>query len=574
MATTSSGINGSGVSFQGVTSGLQTDALVNAALQQASGTLNTMQAQVTAANSRTTALTTIQGEMENLGSALDTLNNGFDARTVASSDPDNTYVTAKAEGGAAGTYDIQVSTIATNARLSSTLDGSGNPTNLAASSATAAIFSGASADFAVQGTDGVTKTISLTAGNNNIYGLANAINALGTADPNVPNSKGLGVLATVVNVGSGTNPYRLVLTSRDTGILSGGANFTIADTTAGGAVNNLGIAAGTVSADGSAIASGGTGSNQAATNATFTLDGIQLTRASNNVTDAVDGVTFQLKKGGQTGTTALTVTQDNDTATTDMQAVVSAFNTMLSTYKSDSVSGGPLYGDSGSRAMIDSIRAALVGGPAGLSITSQYNSAASMGLSTNKDGTLSLDATAFKKALNTDPEAAKKVFATTGVSSNAAVSLSVAGSKVASGSYSFNITSYVTGGDIAGTVTGPDGTQYSLTGTNGTLVGATGTPLEGLYLGVTGTGTGTLSISKGVGQLTQDVIDGLTAYGTGTIAQVLKGITDSNKNLNQQILGQQSMLATMKTSLEKKYSDMEALITQLQSTAGSLGSLS
>lgn len=571
---TSSGISGSGISFQGITSGLQTDALVNASIQQASGPLNNMQSQLTANNSRKTALTTLQGEMDSVASALDTLNQGFDARKVTSSDANDTYVTATASGGAAGTYDLQVGTIATNARLTSTLDGSGNPTNLAASSATAAIFSGASADFAVQGTDGVTKTISLTAGNNTIYGLANAINALGTADPNVPNSKGLGVLATVVNVGSGTNPYRLVLSSRETGIGSAGANFTIADTTAGGAVNNLGIAAGTVSADGSAIASGGTASNQSATNATFTLDGIQMSRASNSVSDAVNGVTFQLKKGGQTDTTTLTVAQDNDTATTDMQAVVSAFNTMVTTYKSDSASGGPLFGDSTSRAMIDSIRAALVGGPAGLAITSQYNSAASMGLSTNKDGTLSLDATAFKKALNTDPAGAKRVFATTGVSDNASVSLAVAGSKVTSGSYAFNITSYTTGGAVSGTVTAPDGTQYTLSGTNGSLVGAAGTKLEGLYLSVTGTGTGNLSISKGVGQLTQDVIDGLTSGGTGTLALVLKGIDNSNKNLNEQIANQQTMLATMKTTLQKKYSDMEALVTQLQSSAASLGSLS
>jgi len=564
----------SGVSFQGITSGLQTDALVNAVITQASQPMVAMQAQVTAANSRKSALTALQTEMDSLSTSLGSLNSsGFDARTVTSSDSTNAYVTATAVGGAAGAYDLQVGTIATNARLSPTLDGSGNATNLSTASASAPIFSGSAATFAVEGTDGVTKQISLTSGNNNIYGLADAINALGTADPTVVGSKGLGVLATVVNTGKGSNPYQLVLTSRATGIGTGGANLKIADVTSGGAVNTLGIAAGTVSADGSSIASGGTTSQQAATNATFTLDGIQMSRASNSVTDAVNGVTFQLKQGGQTGTTTLTVAQDTTTATTAMQAVISGFNTMLGTYNTDSAAGAPLAGDSTARSMIATIRAALAGTPAGMASTAKFNSAASLGISTNKDGTLSLDTAAFQTALATDPVAAKNVFATSASSTNAAVSLGVAGPKTATGAFGFNITSYASGGAVAGTITAPDGTQYNLTGSNGVLMGATGTPLEGLYLNVSGTGTGTLGLSKGVGQAAQDAINGITAYGSGTIAQVVQGITTENTNLNNQIDNQQTMLDTMKTTLQKKYSDMESLITTLQGAASSLGSL-
>ena len=84
-------------------------------------------------------------------------------------------------------------------------------------STTAPVFTDTSGDgtgtatFAIEGTDGVTRQITLGAGQNNIYALADAINAAGVADPSVPGSKGLGVTATVVNTGSGTNPYELVL---------------------------------------------------------------------------------------------------------------------------------------------------------------------------------------------------------------------------------------------------------------------------------------------------------------------------------------------------------------------------
>ena len=567
----------SGISFQGITSGLQTDQLVSAVITQASQPMVSMQNQVTAAKNRSAAYTTLQSQMSSLAASLATLNtSGFDARTVTSSDPDNTYVTATATGSSLGSFDLQVTQTALAARLSPTLDGSGNATTMATASATASIFSGSSATFAIEGTDGVTKQFTLDAGSNNIYGLASAINALGHPDPNVPGDKGLGVTATVINTGSGTNPYQLVLTSSKTGIGAAGANLTIADITAGGAVNSLGIAAGAVATDGAGATTvtGGIQSQQAARNAQFSLNGIQLTRTSNTVSDAVDGVTFQLKQGGQTGTTVLTVAQDTSTATTDLQAVVGAYNALLGTYNADVATGGALNGDLSARTLMDTVRRALTGTPSGVPASAVFNSAGSLGVTTSQDGTLSLNTSTFQAALNRDPVAAKAAFATVGTSTNPSVSLGAAGAKTATGVFGFNISSFTPGGAVAGTVTAPDGTQYSLSGTNGLLVGAAGTPLEGLYLDVTGTGAGSLTVSKGVGQLTQDAITGLTAYQTGTIAKIQQSITTSNKRLNSQITNQQTMLATMKSALEAKYSAMEATITQLQAMGQSLGAIS
>lgn len=566
----------SGISFQGVTSGLQTDQLVNAIITQASAPMTAMQNQVAAGKTRSTALTALQSQMDTLSNSLATLSkSGFDARTVTSSDPDNAYVTATATGSVLGSFDLQVGQTALAARLSPTLDGGGNATNLAAASGTASIFAGAEATFAVQGTDGVTKQFTLDAGSNTIYGLAAAINALGSPKPGVPGDKGLGVTATVINTGSGANPYQLVLTASKTGIGAAGANLTLADVTAGGAVNSLGIAAGSVTTagDGSTSVTGGIQSQLAARNAQFTLNGIQLTRTSNTVTDAVNGVTFQLKQGGQTGTTVLTVGQDTEAATTNLQSVIGAYNALMGTYKADTAKGGPLDGDTTARNLMDTVRRALVSSPAGVASNAVFNSAASLGLTTNQDGTLSLNTTVFQNALKRDPIAAKSVFATVGTSTNPSVSLGAAGPNTSAGVFEFDITSFTAGGALAGTVKAPDGTSYSLTGTNGILAGADGTPLEGLYLNVSGTGAGSLTVSKGVGTLTQDAISSLTAAQTGTIAKIQKSITESAKRLDFQIAIQQIKLDTMKTTLQSKYAAMEATITQLQAIGQSLGSL-
>ena len=583
------------VSFQGVTSGIKTDALISAVISQASQPMVGMQKQISAANARASALTGLQTTMTDLSGAITTLNtSGFDARTVDSSDPNDTYVSATASGGRAGSYDLQVLRTATNARLSPTLV-NGVATTLAAAKGSDPIFSGDSATFAVQGTDGVAKQITLGSGNNSLAGLTEAINALGTPDPNDPEDTGLGVTATLVDTGQKTNPIQLVLTSSKTGVGSAGGNISIADISNSlpppppppgydplkdGPLpprpieeNFLGIAEGAMDADGESIASGGSQSQQAAQDAVFNLDGIQLTRPTNTVTDAVKGVTFQLKQGNQSGTTTLTVSQDIDAATKDLQDVVSKFNAILTNYNGATAAGGPLFGDGTARTLVSAIRSALTGSPAGLPVTNRLNSAASLGVKTNKDGTLSLDTKTFQAALSSDPVAAKSVFGTTGVSTNPNVSLAVAGPNTETGAFDFNITSFTDKGPVAGTVT-YGGQQYDLSGQNGILQGEDDTPLEGLYLAVNGTGAGSLNISRGVGQATQDTIAHLTDFDSGAIAQVLKGITSANKNLNNQINSQQTMLDTMKTSLQKKYSNMESAVTQMQAAGQSIGSLS
>ena len=564
------------ISSTGVASGIDWNSLISAILQQEGQPVQRLQDQQTANNNRLTALQRLQSDMNALSSSAAALGgSAFDARTVTSSDTNNTYVTATATGAAVGSYDLQVSQVATAGKISPTLSG-GLPTNLAVADPLATqVFSGSSASFAIQGTDGVIRTLTLGSANNNLYGLRDAINALSTPDPNVPGSKGLGVTATVVNTGSGANPYQLVLTSNTTGTGTTGGVATLADVTSGGAVNTLGIAAGTVdSMTAPTTISGGLTSSGAsvAQDAQFSINGVQLTRKTNAVTDAVDGVTFKLKQGGQTGITTLTVGVDKSSITSAMQDVISKFNSLLSDYKSASATGGALYNDSTTRSFISQIRSALTGVPAGLSTTATFNSTASLGIKTNQDGTLSLDTTAFQSALDKDPAAAKRIFANSGVSTSAAVAFYGAGSNTATGAIGFNITSYVSGGAVSGTFT-VGGNNYTLSGTNGSLVGATGTPLEGLILGVTGVGSGTLTVSRGVSQATQDAVSSITNYGSGMLTRIISSINDQNRTLVNQITVGQARLDRRKILLQAQFAQVESVIGQLQAAGQSISGM-
>lgn len=565
------------ISFQGVSSGLKTDALVSAIMEQEGLPVQRMKNRQALNSARAAALKSIQTNLSSLASSLLTFSSStFSARTVTSSDTNGTYVAASASGAASGSFQVVVSQVATKGRLAGVDNGDGTFT-LAKASTSDKIFTGESASFAVQGTDGTTKVVTLTeaSGNNTINGLRDAINA-----------SGAGVTASVVNTGKGTTPYQLVLTAKETGTGTNSGLVKLADVTnpGGAVVNSLGIANGTVVYDAGVPMSitGGTQSATAAQDARFTLDGLELVRQSNVVTDAVSGMTFTLKKGGQAtdAPTTLTVSQDKAAITTAMQDVISKYNTLYKGYKAatlttksadGSIQPSALTNDSTARQILAQVRTALTGVPDGMPTDATFRSTADLGIKTGTDGTLSLDTTVFQAALDKDPDAVKRVFAFSGTSTNSAVSFTDGGSKTGTGTVAFNITEYVSGGAVTGTLT-YGGQDYIVTGTNGVLKGSVGTPLEDLALSVTGLGSGALTLSRGAGQKIQDLVAGLTGY-SGTLFDTLSSIDSQNAGLTQQIERGQSILDRRKAALLLQFSQMESSIAQLRAAGSSLGNL-
>ncbi len=571
----------SALSFQGLSTGIQTDALVSAILAQDGVGVVRMQAQETQNTATSTALTTMKTQLNSLMVSLAAVQDTFNARTVTSTDTTSTYATATASGAAAASYDLSVGTVATKGRISATMV-NGAPTNLAVADPTAPIFSGTEASFAVQGTDGATQAFTVPSNNNSLNGLRDAINA-----------SGAGVTASIINTGSGTSPYQLVVSANDTGTGTTNGVVTLAainnpdangnpDPTNPTVVNPaLGISLGTLTgtfAAPTALTGGlsSTASGASGVNAVFTLNGVQLTRQSNAVSDAVDGVTFNLLKGGETGTTTLTVAQDTGAASAGMQTVITNYNTLMTTYKTasastknadGSINQAPLGGNQTASGIIAQIQAALTGTSAGLAGTSAYTNLSSLGVTTNTDGTLSLNSVTFKSALNKDPAAALRLLIFSGRSTNGAVTVNGGGPQTATGAVGFTINSFTPGGAVSGTFTTANGT-ITLTGTNGTLSG-TG-DLAGLSLSVTGIGSGTLTLSRGAGQATSDLITQDVAYGTGALSAALTNMTTQNNYLDLQIAQGQAMLAQRKTTLQNQFSQMEVAVAKLKASASSL----
>jgi flagellar hook-associated protein 2 len=322
------------------------------------------------------ALATFGTKLADVLAAVDKLRDPTSAlaRTASSSDSDAIGATA-GSGALVGTTEISVTQLARNA-----IAVSGTGVN----SATSTIASG-SGSFQFKIGTGTTQSIAIDS-TTTLEELASKINALG-----------VGANATVVNLGTDAAPdYRLRLATRDTGLSN---DLTIVNDN-----TNLGVAV-----------------TQGALNASFTVSGFAtpFSRESNVVNDVINGVTLTLKEQGG-GPVKVGVTTDTSTVTKDVQSVVTAYNALVafvgaqSTVEQDStsddrdVTSGPLAFDSTVRSIMDGLRTSISSAVDGL--TGSYSLLADAGLSSTKDGTLSLDTAKLADALASDEDGVSQLF--------------------------------------------------------------------------------------------------------------------------------------------------------------------
>lgn len=160
------------------------------------------------------------------------------------------------------------------------------------------------------------------------------------------------------------------------------------------------------------LSTGGTNtmtSLETAQDAKIKLDGVTLTRSTNSISDAIDGVTMNLLKASPGTTTTLSVSNDRSAVKTSIEALVKAYNDFntgirgLTAVDTEAKSVGVLTGDATARSIQSQMRNAfgtLISSFGGVSSLSE------IGITFNRDGSLSLNSVKLEGALN-DPD--KKV---------------------------------------------------------------------------------------------------------------------------------------------------------------------
>lgn len=352
---------GSGLDVNGIITKLM--AIESIPMQNLQKRQSGLQNEISALGQLTSSLSTFQTAMQGLTTAQ------LQARTATSAD--NTKFTATAAGGAAaGTYQIEVVSLAQAQQMASAAFADSTTTTVGSTGDTMTIQVGASTSNA----------FTVTTGGQTLTQIRDSIN-------NAADNKG--VTASILHTDAG---YQLVLSSNQTGTANA-LTLSFQDSSGAAITDPLSLA-----------------TTQAAADAVIDVNGQQATRSSNTISDVIQGVTLSLVGTNASGvTTALTVAQDPAGITSAVQGFVDAYNALHKTL--GDLGSKALSGDS-TLSLIQSQLFGVINTPA-TGVSSTYSYLASIGVSIQKDGTMALDSTQLSTALSTDPSGVARLFTDT-----------------------------------------------------------------------------------------------------------------------------------------------------------------
>jgi len=339
-------------SFSGIATGLDTSAIVAQLVAIKRQPILRLEERKNLFEKQLTALADLEAKLKALRDAVDALDTPNDFAALAATSSNEDLLTASASSLAApGSYQITINSLATHQK-------------------------DVSQGFATL-TDNVgTGSIAITVGGETSQiDLTNPVNTLADLRDAI-NDAGVGVNASILNDGSDTTPYRLILTSADSGE---DAAFT---------ADFSGLSGGT-----SPVLSNIT----LATDASLLIDSIPVVSSANTVTDAITGLTFNLLDADANANITVNIATDDEAILENIQAMVDAYNDLFSFIHSQSGETGTLRGNTTMRTIATRMRYLFVmpmtGGEGSLSMLAQ------VGISQDRYGQLTFDRTIFSEAL-------------------------------------------------------------------------------------------------------------------------------------------------------------------------------
>ncbi len=377
-----------GISSTGLGSGLDIGGLVSG-LVSAERTPVTNRIAKREANlqAQFSAIGTFKGALSDLRSSVFSLTLGstFGSKTATSANT-NLFTATATQSAAVSSYSIKVNQLAGAHSL-----------ELASAVGKDETFNNGTLKISIG--DGDAKEVAIGTADNTLEGIAKAINK----------TPGVGVTATILQDGDNR---QLVLKSSETG-----AANTIKIEVDGADESGKRSLASTFNYSGT---DAGLKQVQAAQDASISIDGSSaVTSASNTFSfnsGAMGGIGITVKSVGTdaaSSTSTLTIGRDNKGASGAVEAFVKSFNELTSTVKSltsydtTTKKAGALLGDAGVRSVTFQLKRMLgesIGGESALQNLS------SIGVETQRDGTLKINKSKLDAALQENPEAVSTLF--------------------------------------------------------------------------------------------------------------------------------------------------------------------
>ncbi|AIQ65882.1 hypothetical protein PSTEL_25005 [Paenibacillus stellifer] len=371
-------------SITGLASGFDSAAYIEAIMKQEKVPLTNLQTKkdnTTAYKNFFTALNTKMATLKDAATALSDLST-FTKNSATSSDTTKLAVTA-GDSAVAGTYSVNVTSLATQQ-----VSGS-SAVKIVDDQGTKIKFDSALTGAELIISDGT--SIDLTEFDNQDLNMDTALSKIAAKI----NQTSSGVTASIVQTSS--TEQRLVLTSKSTGEAS---SFAITET-------------------GSFWGFPAT-PQQEATDAVFTVNGIEVHSSTNEVNDAIPGVTLTLTN---TGSSTVKVAQDTDSIISKINTFVSAYNDIVTTIRNNTTKSTKnddgslsltLQGDPMLRDLMSQLNDWMntpIGTTKGLNLLSDIGLEIDKGVTSASlmTGKITFDSDAFKAKMLEDPAGVQKL---------------------------------------------------------------------------------------------------------------------------------------------------------------------
>ncbi|HUO07187.1 MAG TPA: flagellar filament capping protein FliD [Phycisphaerae bacterium] len=424
--------------------------------------------------------------------------------------------------------------------------------------------------------------------------------SLNTIATNI-NNLGIGAAASVINDGSSGNPFRLSISSRNSGQAG---RLVIDDGNSGLTTTSL------VQGQNAVVVYGGNSNG---------TGGLLTTSSTNSITGLIPSLTLNLTGVGQT---TVSVTNDTSKISDAVQSFVDSYNKVISNIadatkfdQNNAANNGILFGNSTVQQVSDALGAFVNQSYSGYG---SVTSLASIGITVGQDGTLSLNTDTLNSVLATDPTDVQNIFtknvpATAGgapsITSATTLNSLTSPSTFPQGhisitdgngvAHDIDLSSAATIGDVIKAINnGSNGTitaainGKTLGGIVLTQVGGSGTPsvsevnggTSAAALHLKGTFTnGTLdgefpptlptSAVKGIGASLSDLVTRFSDAQTGVLFDASTALQTQEQQLTNQQNSLSTLLASKKQLLLTQFANLESTIAGLQAQGSAISSL-
>ncbi len=388
-------------------------------------------------------------------------------------------------------------------------------------------------------------TVTITAANNSLAGFAQAIN-----DTNS------GVTASIVTDANGA---RLVLKGR-----SGAANaFSLAAPRGGVFAPTPALAKFDYAA---ATNSGNMTRTQTAQDAIVKVDGVEVRRATNSFSDVIAGVQIDLKKAAPGTVVTLGVQRPSAAIKTGVEDFVFAYNelhALLAKATASAVSNGgedgPLRRDNGIREMQRELARLTT---TAIASGGSYATLAEIGVATNRDGTLRVDAVTLERALSSNPDGVEALFNPRQHSSSP--NLVIASKYAAAKAGTYTLTNMVAKNGAtpaSGTIDGAAMIQ-----SDDSVIAPTTSKAAGLIVRVlANTASATITVDLGLGGALKQIRDELQAR-TGPLAGSRERYAKETRAIADDRIKMEARHESYRERLTTQFSGMERRVNAFKAT--------